>query len=178
MVAVAAATTTFHSDPMRFLLAALIVASGCSKPSEPAPAPARSVAAASAGPIADTDAFRAELKAPGPFRKGEAATFTVRVQAKAPYHVNGEYPAKFRAGESATVKYAQAKLERNKNADAFGTEPCAGDGKDACVLNITVGFTPDTAGTVHLGGTVDIGVCNKDQCLIEKKPLDITVTVS
>jgi hypothetical protein len=173
------------------LLVVAMFAIGCTKPTEKnAPAPAAS--AAPAGPVADTDAFRAELKASGPFKKGEAATFVIRVEAKAPFHVNDEYPAKFtpwappagspptsiKPSDVAGVKYAEPKLERNKHADAFATEPCNGSNKDACVLNITVRFTADAPGTVHLGGVVDVGVCNKDQCLIEKKPLDITVNVT
>lgn len=169
---------------MRFpvpLLAALgALGSACSKPAPltDAPTPPASASASAAGPIADTAAFRAELKAPGPFKKGEVATFIIRVEAKAPYHVNEEYPAKFKVTDAAGVIYFEPKLERNKHVDAFGTEPCAGSTKEACVLNITVRFTPQASGTVRVGGTVDIGVCNKDQCLIEKKPLDVSVTVS
>ena len=158
------------------ILAALLAGSvlSCSKPSSgPAPAPASSTPAA---PTVDTDSFHAELKAPGPFKKGEPATFVVRVQAKAPFHINDEYPAKFKPGDAPGAKYAEARLERQKQADAFATEPCSG-GTDACVLNITVKFTPETSGTVRLGGTVDVSVCNKDQCLIDKKPLEVSVSV-
>lgn len=162
------------------LLAALVVThlsvAGCSKPSSvPAPGPASS--AAPAGPVAESDGFRAELDAKGPFKKGEPGTFVVRVTAKAPFHVNAEYPAKFKAAEAPGLKYAEAKLERTKHAEAFAVEPCAA-GKDACVLNITVRFTPEASGTVHVGGVLDVSVCNKDQCLIDKKSLDVTVTVS
>ena len=166
-----------------FQLAAIALLA-CSK-ATPSPTPEPVASATPGGPIADTPAFRAELRAPGPFKKGEPASFVIRVEAKAPYHVNDEYPAKFKvsdpgadAGAGVSVKYAEPKLERNKHADAFTTEPCAASSKDACVLNITVRFTPEASGAVHVGGTVDIGVCNKDQCLIEKTPLDVSVTVS
>ncbi len=158
-------------------LLALSVLVGCSKPSSaPSPAPSPSSSAA-AGPVAETDAFRIELKAPGPFKKGEPASVVVRVEAKAPFHVNDEYPAKFKATEVAGVKFVEPKLDRTKHADAFATEPCAA-GKDACVLTITVKLTPEAAGSVRVGGIVDVSVCNKDQCLIEKKPLEVTVTAS
>lgn len=162
---------------MRVLSLALVVLAGCSKPSAgPSPAPASS-SSAPAGPVAETDAFRIELKAAGPFKKGEPASVVVRVEAKPPFHVNDEYPAKFKAAEAAGLKFAEPKLERPKHADAFATEPCAA-GNDACVLNITVKLTPEAAGPLKVGGIADVSVCNKDQCLIEKKPVELAVTAS
>ena len=158
------------------LAAVALAAVACDRTqSSPAPAPP---ATASAGPVADTPAFRAELKAVGAYKKGEPATYEVVVQTKSPYHVNDEYPAKFKAADANGIKHAEAKLERNKHADAFATEPCGGESKDACTLKITVKFTPDQSGTVRVGGLLDVGVCNKDQCLVEKKQLDLTVPVT
>jgi len=159
----------------------VVLSAACDRSSSstgPAPASSGSSAAAAAGPVAETDAFRAELKSVGTYKKGEAATYEVVIKAKGPYHVNDEYPAKFKTADGNGVKHVEAKLERNKHVDAFATEPCAQNDKDACTLKITVRFTPEQAGTVRLGGTVDVGVCNKDQCLVEKKQLDLAVPVT
>lgn len=161
--------------PVLIVLPIVALAAACDRtPSGPAPAPAPSAAAA-AGPVTETDSFRAELKAIGAYKKGEPATYEVVVQAKGPWHVNDEYPAKFKTADGNGVKHAEPKLERNKHVDAFATEACAQNSKDACTLKITVKFTPEQAGTIRLGGTVDVGICNKDQCLVEKKQLDLAV---
>jgi len=157
------------------LVAATLLIAACDRSaSAPPPAPTPS---ASAGPVAETDALRAEVKAVGTYKKGEPATYEVIVRAKAPYHVNDEYPAKFKAADGNGVKHVEPKLERSKHADAFAVENCA-EGKDACTLKITVKFTPEQAGTVRVGGTVDVGVCNKDTCIVEKKQLDLAVPVT
>jgi hypothetical protein len=171
---------TFRSELAVFLFVAAVVAVGCDKTAPavtPPASPAASAVASSAGPVAETDGFKAELKPVGSYKKGEPATYEVILRAKAPYHVNGEYPAKFKATETAGVKYVEPKLERMKHPDAFTTEKCA-SGDDACTMTVTVKFTPEEAGTAKLGGLLDISVCDKDTCLIEKKQLEISAPVS
>jgi len=156
----------------------VLAVSACDRGASNTSAPAPAASSAAAGPVAETDALRAELKAIGSYKKGEPSTYEVVVRAKKPFHVNDEYPAKFKASDANGVKHVEPKLERAKHADAFAVETCEGGGKDACTLKITVKFTPEQAGTVRLGGTIDVGVCNKDTCIVEKKQLDLAVPVT
>jgi hypothetical protein len=162
------------------LFAIAFSGAGCDRTqssSSPAGSSPASTPAGPAGPVAETPALHAELKAVGAYKKGEPATYEILVRAKTPYHVNDEYPAKYKAADGNGVKHVEPKLERNKHADAFATEPCSA-GKDACTLKITVKFTPEQTGTVTLGGSIDVGVCDKDTCIVEKKQLGLAVPVT
>lgn len=137
-------------------------------------------AAPAAGPAAstvETAAYKLEIKPVGTYKKGQPATFEVILKTKGDQHVNEEYPTKFKAAEGAGITYEQPKLEKMKHADAFALEKCA-SGKDMCTLKITVKFTPDQAGAVKVGGELNVGVCNKETCLVEKKTLDLSINVT
>ena len=99
------------------------------------------------------------------------------VKTKGEYHVNDEFPSKFKVLESANVTYAQAKIEKLKDASAFALTKCSQDSKDSCTMVLTVKFTP-AKGATKIGGELSFGVCNKDSCLIEKKSLDSDIKVN
>jgi hypothetical protein len=138
-----------------------------------APAPA---AVAPAGPSAETASYKVELKAVGAYKKGQPSTFEVVLKTKEGFHVNEEYPTKFKVAEGPGVTYAQAKLEKAKDAAAFAFQDCP-SGKDKCTMKISVKFTPEQAGNVKIGGEISVGVCNAETCLVEKKQLDLAVPV-
>ena len=113
----------------------------------------------------------------GSYKKGEAATFKVVVRTKGEFHINEEYPTKFAASTAPGVTYAMPKVARTTQPEVFALKPCA-SGKDNCTLELTVKFTPEQSGTVSVGGELSVGVCNKDNCLFEKKTLALSVPVS
>ena len=116
------------------------------------------------------------LEPAGPYKKGESASFKIVVRAKGEFHINEEYPTKFSAVVAPGVAYAMPKLARATQPDAFALKPCA-SGKDNCTLELTVRFTPEQAGTVTVGGEIALGVCNKDNCIFDKKVLSVAVPV-
>ena len=120
--------------------------------------------------------YTVSVEAAGPYKKGESATFKVVVRAKGEFHINEEYPTKFSAAVSPGVAYATPKLARATQPDAFALKPCASS-KDNCTLEVTVKFTPEQGGTVNVGGELALGVCNKDNCIFDKKTLSIAVPV-
>ncbi|GAC1351248.1 MAG: hypothetical protein NVS3B20_02300 [Polyangiales bacterium] len=134
---------------------------------------------AAAAPAADTGSYRVEVKAVGSYKKGAASTFEIVLKTKADYHVNEEYPAKFKPvdAKEAGVSYPKEKLERAKDGDAFVLEKCV-SGKDNCTLRVKVAFTPTQSGTVKIGGLLNVGVCNAATCLIEKQALELSVPVT
>ena len=100
-----------------------------------------------------------------------------KVRTKGEFHINEEYPTKFAASTAPGVTYATPKLARTTQPEVFALKPCA-SGKDNCTLELTVKFTPEQSGTVSVGGELSVGVCNKDNCLFEKKALALSVPVS
>ncbi|MBI2390821.1 MAG: hypothetical protein HYV09_14620 [Deltaproteobacteria bacterium] len=158
----------------------LVIAVGCQRASTdaaPAPAPAASGSSSAAAPSFETATYKLEIEPIGAYKKGEAATFRVVLRTKGEFHVNEEYPTKFKASDTPAVRFAAAQLGRADHPEAFKAVPCA-SGKDNCTLELTVGFTPQESGKVRLGGEMSIGVCNKDNCIFDKKTLEREVPVS
>lgn len=159
----------------------LVLVAGCQRASTDAsPAPgAASASASAAGPAPsfETATYKLELEPIGAYKKGEPASFRVVLRTKGEFHVNEEYPTKFKATDTAAVRFAAAQLGRADHPEAFKAVPCA-SGKDNCTLELTVGFTPQESGNVRIGGEMSIGVCNKDNCIFDKKTLAREVPVT
>lgn len=140
-----------------------------------AAAPAEGVA----GPSVDATNYKIELKSGSSYAANKEATFEIVVTTKGEYHVNDEFPTKFKTLDTnKSVTYPQAKIEKLKDAAAFTLTKCSKDSKDSCTMKVTVKFTPTAAGKQKVGGELSFGVCNKDSCLIEKKALDAEITVN
>lgn len=140
-----------------------------------APAAAEGVA----GPTVDATNYKIELKSATGYTANKEASFDIVVTTKGEYHVNDEFPTKFKTLEgNKNVTYPQAKVEKAKDAAAFVLTKCSKDSKDSCTMKVTVKFTPTAAGKQKVGGELSFGVCNKDSCLIEKKALDAEITVN
>jgi len=151
--------------------------SGSNEGTNAAPSsPAASPSAAPAAAAFDHPSYSVGLEPVGSYKKGEASSFKIVVRTKGEFHINEEYPTKFSATASPGVQYAMPKLARAAQPDAFALKPCA-SGKDNCTLELTVKFTPEQTGTVQIGGELSVGVCNKDNCLFEKKTLSMPVPV-
>jgi len=165
---------------LSLLVSSLVVAFGssaCDRTSDAHAAVTPPVAADKVGPSADTTSYKVELKAVGTYTKGKEGTFEIVLKTKNDYHVNDEYPAKFKAPEKPVdVTYPKDTIARLKDAAAWSTEKCASS-KDNCTIKVTVPFTPTASGTVKIGGTFHVGVCNAGSCLIEKPTLELGVTV-
>lgn len=163
------------------LFGVLGLALGCQRSASTEGAGAASSAAASSAPAAAVSAFdhasySLAVEPVGSYKKGEPGAFKIVVRTKGEFHVNEEYPTKFNAATTPGVAYATPKLARTAQPDAFALKPCA-SGKDNCTMEITVKFTPEQSGTVNVGGELSVGVCNKDNCLFEKKALSLAVPV-
>ncbi len=82
---------------------AFALAAGCSK-SEAAPArgsSARESTAVTGGPKAETDNYLAEIKATGDYKAGKEGTVEITFSTKGDYHINDQYPYKFKAADPA-----------------------------------------------------------------------------
>jgi hypothetical protein len=132
--------------------------------SVPGTAPAMAAPAAGSSRY-DEAKFAVEAKPSGSYAAGKEASFDIVLDAKPPFHVNQQYPYKFKTKEGPGVKFSQAVV-----------------GKDAAKLEtqrvtMRVPFTPDGAGKRTVNGQFAFSVCTDETCLMEKRDLSLVVDV-
>jgi pyruvate/2-oxoglutarate dehydrogenase complex dihydrolipoamide acyltransferase (E2) component len=140
--------------------------------SPPASAPTAAAAAAdSAAAEPATDAsdkfseagFDLVLQPKGTYTSGQAGEADIVLSAKAPFHVNQNYPYKFKLKEMPGLKFANLVVTK----DAVKLEPAR--------ATVPVAFTPETAGKHTLAGQLSFSVCTDDKCMIEKRQLALDI---
>ena len=136
------------------------VASSAALPASPAAAdPAPATPAASRYNEA---AFELELQPKGEYAGGKAAEADIVLNAKAPFHVNQQYPYKFKLKEAPGVSYPNMVVGK----DAVKLEPTR--------ATLPVPFTAD-AGKHTVSGQLAFSVCTDDKCVIEKRDLALEI---
>ena len=114
----------------------------------------------------DADGYLAEAKAEASYQAGQASAFTVGLTPKAGYHIDAQFPMKWKADDAPEgVSFTKPILKRE---DGTFSE------KEG---SFKVGFTAAKPGKYTLGGTLSLSVCNEKNCVMEKVPLDVQVTV-
>jgi hypothetical protein len=121
--------------------------------------------------------WSASIKPVGTYKVGDNS-FEIVLTTSGEFHVNDDYPTKFKTAEApANVTYPTTTLSRKDNKDAFTTDACKADKDHACTIHVKVPFKASKAGKVNVGGTLNIGVCSPANCLVEKIALDLDVDV-
>lgn len=114
----------------------------------------------------EVDTYRVEMTAGGPYKAGAPSTVKISLTAKAGFHINGQYPYKFKASAPADgVSYPKPVLER---ADGQFEEKTA---------VFALPFVAGHAGKFAVGGVLNLSVCSPASCIVQKAPLEVTVTV-
>jgi hypothetical protein len=130
---------------------------------------ARAPASESAFPASakfETDNYLVEITASGPFKVGVAGTAKVTLTTKGVYHINAQYPYRFKAAAPPDgLSYPKPVLQR---ADGQFEEKRA-------VFSLP--FVASQAGKFNVSGTFHMSVCSSGSCLVEKPLLDVAVTV-
>lgn len=111
------------------------------------------------------DSFDLKVEPSGSYAVGTEGQVQIVLDAKAPFHVNKEYPYSFALNESPGVKFASMKVQK----DAVKLE--------AQRATMSVPFTPSEAGAHTISGTFKFSVCTDEQCLIKKQELALSVDV-
>jgi len=151
-------------------VALALLGSGCSNseaaPSRATPSPAPS-AAVQAGARTDNDKYTAEIQANGAYKSGAEGAVDVVLTPKGGYHINAQYPYKFKLSDPAPegVTFPKAILAR---ADGSFEEKKG---------SFRVPFVAAKAGKVTVAGTLYLSVCSDANCIIEKEPLEVAVDV-
>jgi hypothetical protein len=166
-------TDLMNASPARWVtvasLASVALFAGCHKSEKPAtqgataaaPAPAASAPCAHA---ACSDHFYVEA-APGACAAGATCSLELKVVATGDYHINDDYPYRFKADDAPGVVFQGANAA---DKDVF-SKP-AGDWRktEAKSGAMSVRFTPDGAGEKTISGTFKVSVCSAENCLLEQ----------
>ena len=147
---------------------------GCSK-SEASPSRSSSTTQAAtpesagvkAGARTDNEKYSAEIQANGSYKPGAEGAVDVVLTPKGGYHINAQYPYKFKVTDPAPegVTFPKPLLAR---ADGSFEETKG---------SFHVPFVAAKAGKVTVGGTLYLSVCSDANCIIEKEPLEVAVDV-
>ena len=114
----------------------------------------------------EAESYLVEISAGSPARAGIAGSVRVSLTAKAGFHINDQYPYRFRASPPADgVSYPKPVLER---ADGQYEEKTA-------VFQLP--FVASHAGQFSVGGVLNLSVCSPTSCVVQKAPLSVTVSV-
>ncbi|MEO7035404.1 MAG: hypothetical protein ABI548_15870 [Polyangiaceae bacterium] len=107
-------------------------------------------------------AFDLELQPKGAYASGKAGVAEIVLNAKAPFHVNQQYPYKFKLKESPGLTYPNMVVGK----DAVKLEPAR--------ATVPVAFTAE-AGKHTVTGQLSFSVCTDDKCVIEKRDLALEI---
>ncbi|MDI1445308.1 hypothetical protein [Polyangium sp. 6x1] len=145
-----------------------VLASGCGR-SEAATqrGDETNVAAVAKGPKAESDTYAVEMKATGPYAAGKEGSLEITIVPKGAYHMNDQYPYKFKLVDPAPegVTYPKPLLKRE---DGTFNEKKG---------SFKVPFVASRAGKAKIGGTLSMSVCSAANCVMEKVDLEVDVDV-
>jgi hypothetical protein len=105
---------------------------------------------------------------------GATCSLTIKLVATGEFHINEDYPYKFKADDAPGVEFL--------GADAAGKgvfSKAAGDWKkkDEKSGVMTVAFRAADKGAKTLGGTFKLSVCSAQTCQLEQQQVQATVAV-
>jgi len=116
---------------------------------------------------AETATFVAEISAIGTYSAGSEGTVLVTLTPKGEYHINPQYPYKFKAPTPAPdgLSYPKPVLVR-------------GDGQfEEKRATFKLPFTASKSGSMSVGGTLHLSVCSAANCIVDKVVLELSVDV-
>jgi hypothetical protein len=114
----------------------------------------------------ETPNYVAEITATGPYKVGVAGTAKVTLLAKGGYHINPQYPYRFKTAEPPKgLSYPKPVLER---VDGQFEEKRA---------VFSLAFVATETGQFDVGGALHMSVCSANNCLVDKPALAVSVKV-
>jgi hypothetical protein len=139
-------------------------AEGATEPTAEAPPPPPPPT--EARPRWDESNFTLDAVAAGPYAANVAGTFELRLDARAGFHVNREYPWMV----SVTVPEGVS--------TPSGTIEAPGMTLAETSARIPVTFTPGAPGTHRITCAVDFGICTEENCQFETRNVAVDVVVA
>jgi hypothetical protein len=170
-----------HRCSVRILAAAAValVSSACSRASDGAPrGTGQTISAATptgeCGHAICADNFFIDTSSSAACAPDATCTVDLRLFATGDFHVNDEYPYRFKADDAKDVQFF--------GVDGAGTNvfsKSAGDWRktDAKSGVMTVKFAPKGPGPKTIAGTFKLSVCSLANCLLEQRQVSAVVPV-
>jgi len=115
----------------------------------------------------DADNYIVEAKVTAPAKAGQESSIEINLTTKGDYHINKQYPYKFKTSDPAPegVTFPKPTLLR---ADGTFEEKTG---------KFKVPFVAAKAVKTTIGGTFSISVCSDANCIMDKQNIDIDVDV-
>lgn len=165
-------------------LSACIAASAvgaCSK-SQPAAAGSAAIgnlganrAAACPNHAACANDFFIDAVAPSDCAVGAVCTVVLKLVATGGFHINDEYPYRFKAEDTPGVQFAGTDVAgKNVFSKNAGDWRKGGEKEGA----MTVRFTPMGAGAKTVAGAFKLSVCSAQNCLLEQKDVRVAIAAN
>jgi len=120
------------------------------------------------------DNFFIDAAPSGDCAPGASCNVALRLVATGEFHVNDEYPYRFKADDVPGVRFLGS-----DGAAANVFSKAAGDWRKADAKSgaMTVKFTPSSAGSTTITGTLKLSVCSEANCLLEQRQVSTAVAV-
>jgi len=132
-----------------------------------------SAAPLAASPHADGEHFSVDAALVGPCAPNAECTIAIKVAVRDDYHVNPEFPHKFTAQDAAGVEFL-GKDPAKKNVFSKTAGDFASSDPKSAVLTVRFKAQP---GSPTITGTLKLGVCSDQNCMLPVVDLAIPVTV-
>jgi hypothetical protein len=133
-----------------------------------------------AGPSADCghavcgNDFFVDLASPASCPVGAQCSLTLKLVATGDFHINDDYPYKFKADETKGVEFLGTD-EAGKNVFSKGATNW--QKKDEKTGAMTVAFRGSEKGDKSISGTFKLSVCSAQSCQLEQQPVSTTVAI-
>jgi len=105
---------------------------------------------------------------------GATCTVSLTLVATGAFHINDEYPYKFRADDAAGVQFLGS---GSAGKNVFSKDVGDWRKKDEKTGTMTVRFRPTAAGGKTIGGVFKLSVCSEQSCQLEQQQVSTSVVV-
>ncbi len=109
---------------------------------------------------------------PGDCTAGAACSLSLKLVATGDYHINDEYPYRFKADDAAGVEFL-GKDDAGKGTFSKSAGDWQKSEEKAGVM--TVRFVPAARGSKTVSGTLKLSVCSPQSCLLEQRQVASTI---
>lgn len=111
--------------------------------------------------------YTVKLETSGPYKKDQQGIVRVVLTTKGDYHINKQYPYKFKTQDPPADGVTYPKKVVPKDDGTYEEKKAV----------LPVPFVPTKSGEVTVGGTFSLSVCTDANCLMDKAQLEIAVKV-
>jgi hypothetical protein len=118
--------------------------------------------------------FFLDAVTPADCAAGAKCAVNVKLVATGDYHINDDYPYKFKAEDAPGVEFLGADTA-GKNTFSKGASDWQKKDEKSGVM--TVAFRPEDRGQKTIGGTFKLSVCSAANCQLEQQAIKTTVAV-